>query len=324
MMALPPEETLRALVSRYARLLAEHGEAFEGAELITPTGEHFPDRFERDGESLVRLLERVASYSPLGEDVPLEIALVEDGGGDDDGHCSSGCSRPGARVDGVQRSGRGYRVPLPVTELANPTRMVCALARGVGAAVLAEAEVPVDPEDVGAMSEVAAALSGFGVVLLEGSHVYAKSCGGPSIHQGTALSPGELGVLLALFCEIAGHDASAASSSEARARTRTLTTVARKYLGATQLEAFDEAREWVETNAALMRKLRDAPELLCGGAFEIATKKPGLFSRLFGGKRKEDAEGLAAAPTSPARRQRSAEEERRLAEARALVEEELG
>ena len=54
MMALPPEETLRALVSRYARLLAEHGEAFEGAELITPTGEHFPDRFERDGESLVR------------------------------------------------------------------------------------------------------------------------------------------------------------------------------------------------------------------------------------------------------------------------------
>lgn len=308
MMALPSEDSLRALVTSYARLLSEHGEAFEGAELVTPTAEHFPDRFERTGESLVRLLERVASYSPLGEDVPLEIGLVEDGGGDDDGHCSSGCSRPGARVDGVQHSGRGYRVPLPVTELANPTRMVCALARGVGAAVLAEAEVPVDPEDVGAMSEVAAALSGFGVVLLEGSHVYAKSCGGPSIHQGTALSPGELGVLLALFCEIAGHD----------------TRAARKYLGATQLEAFDEAREWVEANAALVRKLRDAPELLCGGAFEVATKKPGLLSRLFGGKHKDDAGGLAAAPTSPARRQRSAEEERRLAEARALVEEELG
>ena len=308
MMALPSEESLRALVTSYARLLTEHGEAFEGAELVTPTAEHFPDRFERTGDGLVRLLERVASYSPLGEDVPLEIALVEDGGGDDDGHCSSGCSRPGARVDGVQRSGAGYRVPFPVTELANPTRMVCALARGVGAAVLAEAEERIEPEDVGAMSEVAAALSGFGVVLLEGSHVYAKSCGGPSIHQGTALSPGELGVLLALFCEVAGHD------------PRT----ARKYLGATQLEAFDEAREWVATNAALVRKLREAPELLCGGAFEIATKKPGLFSRLFGGKPRDDAEALAAAPPSPARRQRSPEEERRLAEARALVEEELG
>jgi len=282
-------------------LLAEHGEAFEGAELVTPTGEHFPDRFERDGESLVRLLERVASYSPLGEDVPLQIGLIEDAG--DDGHCQSGCAKPGARVDGVQRSGSGYRVPLPVTELGNPTRLVCALARGVGAAVLAEAEERIEPAEVGPMSEITAAASGFGVVLLEGSHVYAKSCGGPSIHQGTALSPAELGVLLALFCEVAGHPPDAP----------------RKHLGATQLEAFDEARGFVAANGALVRKLREAPELLCGGAFEIATKKPGIFARLFGGK-----ESAPPSPEGVARRQRSADEERRLAEARALVEEELG
>ncbi len=304
MMALPTEERLRTLVSCYARLLAEHGEAFEGAELVTPTSEHFPDRFERDGASLVHLLTRVASYSPLGEDVPLEIGLIEDTGGDD-GHCTSGCSRPGARVDGVQRSGAGYRVPLPMTELGNPTRLVCALVRGVGAALVAEAEVPVTAEDVGEMSEIAAAACGFGVVLLEGSHVYAKSCGGPSIHQGTALAPNELGVLLALFCEVSGHDCN----------------TARRHLGATQLEAFDDARDFVSANRALVRKLIEAPELLCGGAFEIATKKPGLLARFFGSKREAPEQAPAS---NGARPKRSEEEERRLAEARALVEEELG
>jgi hypothetical protein len=314
-MSLPPNDRLRFLVSAYAGLLAEHGEAFEGATLVTPTAEHFPDRFERTGPSVVRLLERVVSFSPLGEDVPLELALVEDTGEgpNADGHCSSGCAVPGARIDGVQRNGHGYRLPLPATELANPTRLVCALARGVGAAVLAEAEVPAEPEDVGALSEVAAAAFGFGIVLLEGSHVYAKSCGGPSIHQGTALSPGEAAVMLALFCAVS--DDSPANDADA----------ARKYLGTTQLEAFDEARDWLSANAALVAKLREAPELLCGGAFEIATKKPGLWTRLFGGKPQPAPGEPAATPRSgSARRQRSEEEERRLAEARALVEEELG
>src|SRR5258707_7302160 len=104
---LPGEDVLRDLVARYAHVLAAHGEAFEGAELVTPTAEQFPDRFDRDATSLGRLLARIVSYTPLGENVPLEIALIEDGG--DDGHCNSGCSKPGSRIDGVQRSGNGYR-----------------------------------------------------------------------------------------------------------------------------------------------------------------------------------------------------------------------
>ena len=66
----------------------------------------------------------------------------------------------------------------------------------------------------------------------------------------------------------------------------------------------------------VVKKLREAPELLEGGAFSFETKRAGLFSRLFSSREAE------VAPVS--KKQRDPEEERRLAEARALVEEELG
>ena len=285
-------------MARYARILAAYGEAFEGAELVTPTGEHFPDHFARDQKSLERLIARVASYTPLAEDVPLSFVLVEDE--TDDGHCNSGCSKPAARIDGVQRDGDGYRVAIPVTELGNATRLVCALARSISCAVLAEAGEEVAPREVGLESEIVAVASGFGVVLLEGSHVYTKSCGGPAIHRGTALSTEELASLLAFFCAV----------NEVSPRT------ARKHLGATQSEAFDEAWAFAQSNDALVKKLREAPELLEGGAFGFETKRGGLLSRLFSSRREE------VAPVS--KKTRDPEEERRLAEARALVEEELG
>jgi hypothetical protein len=296
-MALPSESVLRTLVARYARILAAHGEAFEGAELVTPTGAHFPDHFARDQKSLDRLIARVASYTPLGEDVPLSFVLVEDE--TDDGHCTSGCSKPSARIDGVQRDGDGYRVAIPVTELGNATRLVCAIARGLSSAVLAEAGEEVSAREVGLESEIVAVASGFGVVMLEGSHVYTKSCGGPAIHRGTALATEELASLLAFFC----------ATNEMSPRA------ARKHLGATQAEAFDEAWTFAQANDALVKKLREAPELLEGGAFTFETKR-GIFSRLFSSRDDE------VAPVS--KKQRDPEEERRLAEARALVEEELG
>ncbi len=298
-MPVPSEEVLHELVARYAHLLAAHGEAFEGAELVTPTSAHFPDHFTRDGQSVAHLLARVVSYTPLGESVPLEVAIVEtETGGTDDGHCTSGCSKPGSRIDGVQRVGSGYRLPLPVTETGHPVRLVCALARGVSAAVLVEAGEEVIPSEVGMTSEILAVLSGFGVVMLEASHVYTKSCGGPSIHQGTVLAPNELATLLAIFCAV----------NDIPAR------VARKHLGATQAEELDEAAAWVAAHEAIITKLREAPELLEGGAFTFETKR-GFFSRFL-------SKPAVEAPAS--KRTKSADEVRRLAEARALVEEELG
>jgi hypothetical protein len=299
-MPLPSEAVIRNLVARYARILAAHGEAFDGAELVTPTGEHFPDHFARDQKSVERLLARVASYTPLGEDVPLDFVVVESDE-PDDGHCTTGCSKPGSRIDGVQREGDGYRVALPVTELGNPVRLVCALARGVACAVLAEAEESVDPSEIGLESEIVAIASGFGVVLLEGSHVYTKSCGGPAIHRGTTLATEEIATLLAFFC----------------AKDEISPRAAKKHLGATQAEAFDEAWAFVQANDAIVRKLREAPELLEGGAFTFENKRGGLLSRLFSSRDEK-----VTAPVS--KRTRDPEEERRLAEARALVEEELG
>jgi hypothetical protein len=298
-MALAASSVIRNLVARYARILAAHGDAFEGAELVTPTGEHFPDHFARDQKSLERLVARVASYTPLGEDVPLSFVLVEDE--TDDGHCTTGCSKPASRIDGVQRDGDGYRVAIPVTELGNATRLVCAVARGLSLAVLAEAGEEVAAREIGFESEIVAVASGFGVVLLEGSHVYTKSCGGPAIHRGTALATDELAALLAFFC----------------ARNAISPRVARKHLGATQAEAFDEAWAFAQCNDAVVKKLREAPELLEGGAFELETKRGGLLSRLFSSRDEANV-----APVS--KRTRDPEEERRLAEARALVEEELG
>jgi hypothetical protein len=216
----------------------------------------------------------------------------------DDGHCKTGCSKPGARIDGAERFGHGYRVPVAVTETGNPTRLVCALARGVSAAVLAEAEVEVD--DVGLMSDVMGVACGFGIVMLEASFVYTKSCGGPNVHQGTYLTSSEIGVLLAFFCAI--HDVAPRA--------------ARKHLGATQSEAFDEAWSFVEKNGEITRKLREAPELLEGGAFTFENKR-GVLARLWSRQSKDT-------PPSERKRARDPEEERKLAEARALVEEELG
>jgi hypothetical protein len=287
---LPSEDVMRELVARYAVLLAEHRDAFEGAELITPTSEHFPDHWARDAKSVGRLLERIVSYTPLGEDVPLALQFIEDAA--DDGHCTTGCSKPGARIDGIERVGAGYRISVGVAETASPTRLVCALARGASAAVLAETGCD-DEGNPAIMGEVVAAACGFGVVLLEGSHVYTKSCGGPSIHNGTALTPGEAAFLLALFCAL--HDVPGRA--------------ARKHLGATQSEAFDEAASFVDKNSAVVEKLRDAPELLASGAFEFENRR-GLLSRLFERK----AEPKPAEPRAVSRQDD---------ELKALVEEEF-
>jgi len=122
----------------------------------------------------------------------------------------------------------------------------------------------------------------------------------PAIHRGTTLATEELASLLAFFC----------------ARNEISPRTARKHLGATQAEAFDEAWTFVQANEAVVKKLREAPELLEGGAFTFETKRSGLLSRLFSSRE------AAVAPVS--KRVRDPEEERRLAEARALVEEELG
>jgi hypothetical protein len=178
--------------------------------------------------------------------------------------------------------------------------LTTSLARSLGGLVLHEAGIEVEA----VTSEIAAAACGLGVLLANGAAVWGKSCGGLRMASATVGSIEETAVLLALFVAVHGRKA-----SEARA-----------HLGATQREAFDLAHAWVESNPMLVESLRDTPELLEGGAFEVEPVR-GLVGRWLH-KRKIDKElaAPAAAPVSS----RTPEQERRFREAQALVDEVLG
>jgi hypothetical protein len=307
-MELPSEDSIRWVVRRYAELRAAHGDVIGAPELLEPTGRHFPDEFKKDAPSVARLLRRMMSYAPLAEDLPIALAFVEPEEQAGGGGCSSGGCGTGAKIgahDGVVEMDEGYRVELKVTDVANPMVLTTSLARSVGALVLAEAGEQIDARDAGATSEIAATVCGFGVLLVGGAAVYTKACGGLRMHCATQLPLEDLAVALALFVRVHELKPSAA----------------RAHLETTQREAFDEAMRWVDSNDAIVTALRDRPAELTDGLFTIEPPRAfaGLLGRFFGRKRDD---GPDVAPVSK-KTERTEAEARRIAEARALVEEAL-
>jgi hypothetical protein len=311
-MDLPSEDSLRWIVARYAALLAAHGEGIGSPHLVQPTGEDFPDAFELSGPGIARFLQRMIDYAPVSSDLDIQLRFLADdadGGSCGTGGCGTGAcgdgdkTGPGLR-DRVLDGDESYVIELSDRDVAPPVRLATTFARSVGSLVLFEAEEDVDPADLGPMSEVVAAACGFGVLLLAGSHVVGKSCGGFRVARHTHLSTEELGVLLALFTRLHG-----VKPKDARA-----------YLEPTQREAFDEALEWVDSNSAIVVDLDARPEMLADGVFKIQPVK-GLFGRLFARPANPPSE---LAPVSARRTPRSSEDQRRLDEARALVDAALG
>ena len=92
------------------------------------------------------------------------------------------------------------------------------------------------------------------MLLLEGSHIYRKSCGGPSIARTTALGPTEVALVLALSAAVIW---SAAAQSQ------------RSICRATQQEAFAEAVAWADSNSGLVQALRSDPERVARGHFAL-------------------------------------------------------
>jgi hypothetical protein len=286
--------------------------------LVQPTGDFFPDEFRPDAPSVTRLLRRMMSYAPLAEDLGVELAFLEHAGDHAGGcgslACGSGGSGGGraaaAGAPSVEELEDHYRVFVAVNDVAQADVLTTALARNVGALVLHEAGEEVDVEELAGASEIAAVACGLGVLLANGSAVWAKSCGGLRMAQATVLPVEETAVALALFVAVHGLKASQA----------------RAHLGATQREALDLAFTWTDSNPLLVETLRDRPALLEGGAFEIEPVR-GMLGRWLH-KRKLDKEmsghvnvnvsATAAAPPL------SEEKRRRLEEARALVDEVLG
>lgn len=302
-MELPTEEALRWIVRTYAALRATHGDAIGAPALLQPTGEFFPDEFRRDAPSVERLLRRMIGYSPVSDELGVELAFVEPPADHAGGCGSAACGTPsggaGPRAS-VQELDDGYRVFVSVTDVGNPDVLTTSLARSVGALTLHEADEQADPAE----AEIAAIACGFGVLLANGAAVWAKSCGGLRMAQATALGVEEIAVGLALFAAVHGLKPSSVRSS----------------LGATQREALDLAEGWVESNPLLVETLRERPALLEAGVFEMQPLR-GLLGRWL--HRRKVTDELRApvparvAPVSDDRR-------RRLEEARALVDEVLG
>jgi hypothetical protein len=309
-MELPTEDDLRWIVSYYAHLRAEHGEAIGTPELVEPTGEYFPDAFAPNPQGVATLIRRMLAYAPVADDVPIELAFAEggeSGGGCGTGGCGPGESKAGTAVaEAIERDGDGggYRLVLPVRDVADPVILAASLARCVGGMVLGEAGEEIADDARLPAAEIAATFSGFGLLLLCGACVYSKSCGGLRAHQGTALDVSSSAVALALFLRL--HEVKPQA--------------ARRYLETTQREAFDEAIRWVDSNARLMEALRVHPESLADGVFAIEPVK-GFLSRVLGAQAGTLPEPIAAPMAK--RKARSVEEERKLAETKALVEEAL-
>ena len=298
------EEKIRAIVAHLATLRAEHGEAFATPDLVEPNGEFFPDEFELTPQGIQRVLKRMLGYAPVSDELPIGLGFIEaDGEVKDSGCGSGGCGTGGLKEiarGGAVETAEGYAALLHVQDVGDPTIMTTALARAIGRIVLFEADTDVDARDEGALSELTAVAAGLGVIVLNGACVYKKGCGGMKRHQATFLDVDELALATALFVRAADKKASAV----------------RRHLEVTQKESFDAQLAWVDAQPTLVKALAEHPERLADGVFEFEKPK-GFFSRLFA--KKDD--GFGDIPAAKPKRTMSEDERRRIAEAKALVEE---
>lgn len=302
---------LRSIVAHLARLRAEHRGVLSDPELVEPNGEYFPDEFALDPASIDRLMRRMMTYAPLSSELQVALAFIEPEERQAGGGCGSGACSPGDPAKQVARGGavetpEGYAVVVHTQDAGEPKLLTAALARSIGRLVLFEADEDVDPREEGPLAELTAVASGLGLILLGGACVYKKGCGGMRKHQGTFLSVEELSFALALFVRVTEIKAGAA----------------RRHLEVTQREAFDAALDWVDGQPKLVAGLKDSPETIEDGVFVLEEKK-GLLARLLGGRKSEDdvPEDALAAKAKARSAERTDEERRRIAEARALVEE---
>jgi len=317
-MELPNSEVRHGLVAAYAEVVERLDLMSTERALVLPNGEFFPDVFTGDEASVQRMLDRLLEHAGLAD-----MALVARFWGEPAGSCGTGacgsCGPTQAEPESepVQRlvdAGEHWQVNVLPNEVSSPVALGSGLCQAVALAVLREADAP-PRMPLNLAVDVTAIALGYGVLLLEGSHIYRKSCGGPSIARTTALGPTEVALVLAL---------SAAVSEQ------TLSKVS-KHLSATQQEAFAEATAWADSNPAVVRSLRADPARVARGEFQLRETSSWL-GRWLGGKLRraptaESAttiEELEAALTAGATAPRALRpRDPKLEEARRLVDEAL-
>ncbi len=264
-MQLPPPQVTRAVIQRFARLRVRYQNDFGVRPLVLPDQTFFPDTFRPDLPSLERIARRMQAHAGL-RDIPIAVEIVSgDAASEGPSSCSSGgCAVPASVTSGAPRlldEGDGWRIQVPELELRHPIALTTNLARSLAFVFLVETQREGEqlepPLDVTA--DLVAASLGFGPLLLQGSYIYAKSCGGPQIRSFTKVGLGELSIPVALFAALGAHPIGPAL----------------KCLEVTPRAALQEAHQLILANRALVEQLRHQPDSVALGLFEL--DPPGSF-----------------------------------------------
>jgi hypothetical protein len=275
------EGEVTLLAGEYAKVARSLGVRQGEPLLILPNGDFFPDRFRGDQGSIEALVARLTGYAGLDVAVGARLVGAEaEGCGDGScgtGGCGTGAALPSdARMRTLRQDGE-WTIEVPAQELGDPIVLTARLASALAAITWLESG---EVDEVSAQhAEVAAVTLGFGVLLLEASYLYRKSCGGPSVGRATALDCRSLSVLFSLFL----------------AREGLTPRAARAELGATQQALLDSAWLLVDESPTLVGALKNDLDRVAAGRFPLRDGGSWL-GRLFG-KRKaasREDEALAA------------------------------
>lgn len=148
--------------------------------MVLPTGEFFPDHFQRTEEGVARLLRRVVKLAGLSDlNIGLRVVVPEQdalgGGGCSSGACGVG-GGASAKVPRLTEEADGWTVNVGQGEVGNPIVLTTGLIRAVAAIFMREMDLHrffLGREAEGGV-DLAGVLLGFGVILANGAHVYQK------------------------------------------------------------------------------------------------------------------------------------------------------
>jgi hypothetical protein len=273
------QEVQHALVQRYARLRARLQDEIGEPPVVLPNGDFFPDTFASDQQSLTKLVRRMQKHAGL-DDIPVTTQLVGDDAEEKAGGCGTGACGTGTRMPGqndtprIVDRGDGWLLNISTAEVTHPVVLTANLARALASIFIAETrnEGEAIDEPVDVTVDLTAVQLGFGVLLLSGSYIYSKSCGGPSVGKVTAMGPTELGFAVGLFLATGGHS---------------FKPVLRE-LEVTQKDALSQAKEVIDSNKTLLTTLTEAPARLAEGDFKLEAPTPWLLRALGAGKKNKE------------------------------------
>jgi hypothetical protein len=321
-MDLPAESQLRWILSHTATLLERGAEPVRG--LVQPTGDYFPDTFDGSPRSVAALMSRVQRLAGLS-DLKVDLTVLSPEGDAQTVSCSSGACGSGGKidfkVDRVVRRGEGeYSVAVAAGEIRSPVVLTTAMVRAVSVMFMMEADAyrGVPAEDGEPLTDLAGVLLGFGVLLANGSYIYAKGCHGVHVQSATRMPVDEITVALGLFCRLFNVPERTAA----------------RHLEVTPAEHFDEGYAWASSNAPVVRLLRTNPAAVHAGEYGLSPSRSWLARVLGVGAKKRPASpddelaeleraALAAPASKGGQKPVDAARAKKLAELRALVDETL-